>query len=77
MERLRYLPTSEELRLSALTPVQRRRRELEEARLNRVYREAARILLSRGLIPSTCPMYYCYEAFAEAKRRLGPDPLIS
>ena len=68
--KLRYLPTSEELRQSTLPPAKRKRPA------EKVYVEAARILLAKGLIPATCPIWHCHEAYAEAKRRLLPDPLI-
>ncbi len=77
MSKLRYLPTNEELRLSTLTPEQRKRREMEDRRLIPVYDETVRILLAKGLNPSSCPIWHCREAYAEAKRRLGPDPLIT
>jgi hypothetical protein len=77
MPKLHYLPTTDELRERTLSAAQRKRRESEERRLDRLYLETARILLARGINPSTCPMNYCYEAFAEAKKNFEPDPLIS
>ena len=70
MPKLRYLPTSEELRQSTLPPAKRNRP------IEKIYSEAARILLGKGLIPATCPIWHCHEAYAEAKRRLVPDPFI-
>jgi hypothetical protein len=78
MDKLRYLPTSDELWASTLPEEERKRWEAERKRpTERVYYEAAKILLARGLNPSTCHLYLCREAVVEAKRRLGPDPLIS
>ena len=77
MPKLRYLPTSEELRLSTLTPAQRQQKEWDERCRDRVIAETVRILLRRGHNPSTCEMCHCYEALADAKRRLGPAPLFS
>jgi hypothetical protein len=76
--KLRYLPTSEELWESTLPEAERKRRQAERKRpVDKIYFETARILLSRGLDPSNCDYFYCQEAFEEAKRRLGPEPLIS
>jgi hypothetical protein len=71
--KLRYLPTNDELRELTLPPSKRGRKRPVEP----VYLEATRILLAKGLNPSTCAIWYCREAYAEAKNRLGPDPLIS
>lgn len=80
MEKLRYLPTNDELWLSTLPEAERKRRQAAHKRpVEKVYYETARILLAKGLDPSNCDIFYTLEAFEEAKRRLGiaPDPLIS
>ncbi|OAI42081.1 hypothetical protein AYO41_04770 [Verrucomicrobia bacterium SCGC AG-212-E04] len=78
MEPLRYLPTNDELLDSAVPPAERKRRAVERNRpKDKIYVEAARILLARGHDPGTCPVWFAHEAYAEAKARLTPDPLIS
>ncbi len=78
MSKLRYLPTSDELWLSTLSEEKRKKELAKRIRpIEEVYTLATKILLAQGLNPSTCDYYYCREAFDEAKRRLGPAPLIS
>ena len=78
MTKLRYLPTNDELLDFSLPEAERKRRaEWRKRPAERIYHETARILLARGLDPSTCHFFFCREAYEEARRRLGPDPLIS
>ena len=76
--KLRYLPTNEELRDSTLSkPELARVRAWRKRAAEPVYGEAARILLRWGLDPATAHILYCRIAYEEARRRLGPDPLVS
>ena len=76
--KLRYLPTSDELSDSTLSEAERARvRAWRKRPLEPFYYETARILRRMGLDLMTCHITYYTFACGEARRRLGPESLIS